>query len=348
MRVLITAATTPLCAATIQHLLDEPAVEHVLAIGRERDVPVSSRRVTYHACDLTHTRAVHDLVHGPARALGIDTVVHGALHRSVYDRGRRVHALNVETTRTLLAECERQPAIRRFVFRSDAAVYAIRATEPNLLDETAPFELAPGTPQWVRDRVESDLATCARIGTSRLSIAVLRCAEVYAPGGQLWDYLQTRVCLRPMGFDPMINLLSVEDLARAIGLAARSDAVGAFNIPGADTLPLSQIIARAGRVGIPVPGPLLAPLYHLRTWTVGLEFRYDLNLRRFHFGGILDGARAREVLGYVPSVSVWRPAWTPAVRAAQPPAQALRGSARSDGYPAGTPAAETSEQEVKP
>jgi hypothetical protein len=73
-----------------------------------------------------------------------------------------------------------------------------------------------------------------------------------------------------------------------------------FNIPGFDTLPLSRLIARAGRRDIPVPGPLLAPLYRLRTRTVGTEFRYDLNTRRFHFGGILDGSRARAALGYEP------------------------------------------------
>jgi hypothetical protein len=29
-----------------------------------------------------------------------------------------------------------------------------------------------------------------------------------------------------------------------------------------------------------------------------------MNRRRFHYSGVLDGRRAREVLGYVPSVPV--------------------------------------------
>ena len=57
----------------------------------------------------------------------------------------------------------------------------------------------------VRDvhRVEADLAVCACIGRSPLVVTVLRCAECFAPssGSQLWDYLQSRVCLRPMGYD---------------------------------------------------------------------------------------------------------------------------------------------------
>jgi UDP-glucose 4-epimerase len=127
-------------------------------------------------------------------------------------------------------------------------------------------------------------------------------AEIVAGGlgSQLWDYLSSRVCLRPLGFDPMINVLSIEDAVAAILRALGSSGRGVFNIPGFDTLPLSRLIARWGRLDVPVPGPLLAPLYWLRTRTVGFEFRYDLNLGRFHLGGVLDGARARAVLGYQP------------------------------------------------
>jgi hypothetical protein len=73
-----------------------------------------------------------------------------------------------------------------------------------------------------------------------------------------------------------------------------------INIAGSDTLPLSAIVARWGRLLLPVPGPLLAPLYRLRTRAFGLEFRYDLNLRRFHFGGVVDGHLAERELGFRP------------------------------------------------
>ena len=60
-----------------------------------------------------------------------------------------------------------------------------------------------------------------------------------------------------------------------------------------------------------MPSPLLAPLYQLRRRLAGFEFRYDLNVRRFHFGGVLDGTRARRELGYLPTAHVtWpRPWW---------------------------------------
>lgn len=305
MNVLVTGATTPFGRAIVDRLLGRSEVGHVLAVGAEHGgpcLPSDGARFHYEQVDLTRPRSVHDLLYGPARTCRIDTVLHGVLHRAVADRGERIHAINVDATRLLVQACARHPEIRRFVLRSGGEVYALRADEPNLIDEDHPLAFEAGAPQWLRDRVEADLVTCAQIGTAGLAIAVLRCAEILAAGtgSQLWDYLGSRICLRPLGFDPMINVLSVDDALDAVTRALVSDARGVFNIPGFDTLPLSSLIALAGRRDVPVPGPLLAPLYRLRTRTVGFEFRYDLNVRRFHTGGILDGTRARAALGYQP------------------------------------------------
>lgn len=305
MRVLVTGATSGTGRVLVDGLLASSAVEHVLAVGREPvpdRFPPESPRLSYRETDLTRPRCAHDLLFGTARQLSIDAVVHGPLHGSARGSGRRIHAVNVDTTRELLLLCERHPTIRRFVYRGTGDVYAVRASEPNLLDEDQPLEFDPAGPQWLRDRVEADLTACSRMGMSALRVVVLRCAEVLAAGSgsQLWDYVQSRVCLRPLGFDPMVNVLSPADAVRAVLLALESDCQGVFNIPGADTLPLSRIPRRFGRLSLAVPGPLLAPLYGLRTRTIGLEFRYDLNMHRFHFGGVLDGTRACARLGYEP------------------------------------------------
>ncbi len=315
MKVLVTGATAPLGRAIVERLLAEPEVELVLAVGHEAGAPsrvTADPRVAYRSADLRHPREVHDLIHGPARSLAIDTVIHTAQHRNPHDHGRSVHAQNVEATRALLQSCNEHSTIRRFVYRSFAEVYAQHHATTSLIDEDAPLEFDPTAPQWLRDRVEADLTACAHQG-GRLQIAVLRCAELLAPGtgSQLWDYLSSRVCLRPAGFDPIVNLMSIEDATRAFVLAARSSATGVFNIAGADTLPLSRAIRESERADVPVPGIVMAPLYRLRRAVAGFEFRYDLNVRRFHFGGVLAGSRARCVLGYVPSTRVqWpRPWW---------------------------------------
>jgi len=314
MKVMVTGASTPLGIAIVDKLLATPEISLVLAVAKERrpahleDV----RHLHFRSVDLTRTRNVHDLLWGDARHHRIDAVIHTALHRRASDSGRTVHAQNVEATRALVLGCMEHPTIRRFVYRSFADVYSLKNTTTNLLDEDDPLDFDPASPQWVRDRVEADLTVCAHFG-GPMQIAVLRCAELLAPdsGSQLWDYLSSRVCLRPLGFDPMLDVLSLDDAAAAFVAATRHSQSGVFNIPGADRLPLSRAIAESLRLDIAVPGPMMSPLYRLRQMVTGLDFRYDLNVRRFHLGGILDGRRAREAFGYVPHVPArWpRPWW---------------------------------------
>ena len=107
--------------------------------------------------------------------------------------------------------------------------------------------------------------------------------------------------------NPIFNLISEHDLGRALALAARSDAEGVFTIPGATTLPLKEIIRRSARIDVPVPGPLMTPLYGLRRAVRGTSFDYRLNRGRLHFGVVLDGQRAKRLLGYAPEVTVTFP-----------------------------------------
>lgn len=313
MRVMVTGATTPLGAAIVSELLSVNS-NFVLAVGHEPEArhvrPCGE--LEYHSIDLTRPRAVHDLLWGPVRDHAIEAVIHGAQHRRMADTGAWVHAQNVDATRELLLGAIDHPTIRRFVYRSFAEVYVLRHTTTELIDEETPLDFDPHAPQWLRDRIEADMFVSAHLATP-LPIAILRCAEILAAdtGSQLWDYLQSRVCMRPLGYDPMLNVLSLPDAGAAFAAAARSTEIGVFNIPGADTLPLSRAIAESVRIDLPVPGPLMAPLYGLRRRFAGFDFRYDVNLRRFHFGGVLDGSRARALLGYTPHRPVeWpRPWW---------------------------------------
>jgi UDP-glucose 4-epimerase len=268
-----------------------------------------SDRVAWVTADLTRERDVRSLLFGAAGRDGINVIVHLAAHRAARDMGPKVRAQNVRSTQLLVDLAERHPTVRRFVLRSHSAIYRIRASEPTIIPEDHALEFSSRAPQWVRDRVEMDLSTCSRMGMSRLDIAVIRAAECLAPesGSQLWDYLSSRVCFAPAGFDPMINVMTVTDQMDVLRCAVFAPDQGVFNAPGKDTLPLSLAVRQAGRVRVPAPGPLLSPLYGLRAMTAGRDFRYDLNYVRFHFGGILDGTRAARVLGYVPKESV---AWS--------------------------------------
>jgi UDP-glucose 4-epimerase len=208
--------------------------------------------------------------------------------------------------RELIHLCERHPTIRRFVYQGSAEVYRSGPADPAVIDEEHPVEPDDEAPPWLRDLVEADQAACAHIGGSRLRIAVLRCAELFAPqaGGQLLRWLDAEPCLRPLGFDPIVNLISREDLVRAVSLALRSPVAGVFNIKGADTLPLSELAAKAGRRCVPLPGWMLSSAYRLRALLRGPSFDYPTNRPKFHFGGVLSGRTALLALGYQPRTPI--------------------------------------------
>lgn len=305
--VLITGATQPVARAIVDALRRDPDPRGVVCVAGHdaTSLPASTPGLRYVRADLTSRREVRDLLFGED-ARGVDTIVHGALRPDSLAPDPRIHELNVRSTRELLDAAEELPFIHRFVFRSFAGVYRLASDEPVLIGEDDALDLSPDAPAGKRSRLEADLTVSTRIANSRIRIAVLRCAEVLARdcGSQLYDYLSSRVCLRPLGYDPMINVLSPQDAARAAVLAAASSAAGVFNVPGRDSLPFSELIHCAGRLGIPVPGPLLRPLYRLRSAVTSGRFHYTLNEARLHYGAILDGSRARASFGYAPEHSV--------------------------------------------
>ena len=304
--VLVTGATTPVGERLVRSLVADTRVRHVVAVGAEppdQALPFShGSRLTYVKVDLARPRRVHQLLFGLARDLGVEVVVHNSQHRDAYDRGRRVHAQNVESMRSILDLADRHPTIRRVVLRSHAVVYKVSLDLPILVTEDHPLNLAPSAPQYVRDRVEADLTACARMGLANAEIVVLRCAEALAPasGSQLFDYLSGSVALRPGGFDPMVNVATVADLVVALEKATHGSGEGVFNVPGFDTLPLTECLRKWGTASAPLPGMLIRRVYRLRHALTGSGFSYGLNRHRMHFGLVLDGSRAREVLGYVP------------------------------------------------
>ena len=84
---------------------------------------------------------------------------------------------------------------------------------------------------------------------------------------------------------------------------------GVFNVPGYDTLPLSAAAQKWGTPMLPMPERFVRPAYRLRHLALGSEFSYGINRNQLLLGLVLDGSRARNVLGYEPAHPVaWQTA----------------------------------------
>jgi len=301
-RVLITAPATPVGGALIAALLRDATVERLLALYTRESLPSQASpdpRLAYVLGDIRRRRDMWRLLLGRARDERITALVHDpfqALPKSTQRGG-----VSADATRELLRLCEEQSSIERIVLRSSIDVYRVAPNQPLLIDEDHPLQTGSSDAR-IRDVVESDFLACSRIPHTRMQIAVLRCAELLAAEScsEIFDYLCAPLCLHPWGFDPMLNVLSPADAAQALLLALQSRACGVFNIPGKDVLPLSELVHQAGRRSLAVPGSLLSPLYWLRARTTDGHFRYAGHRSRFHYSGILNGARAQRALGYAP------------------------------------------------
>ena len=305
VNILVTGASSPLGEMVIHRLLEDSRVGKILAVC-DKGAPITiakNPRLESVTQDLRRQRGLHDLLFGKARDMNIEVVVHTSQEMKATRTGASAHALNVEAVRAILDFSERHPTIKRLVMRSCVEVYQVQRDLPALISEEHPLNINSGTPQWVRDRVESDITACTRMGLASYEILVLRMAEILAPGtgSQMYDYLQSRICLRPIGFDPMLNFLSLQDAATAIYRGVFANQQGVFNIPGADSLPLSQVISHWNRTSFPLLEHQISLYYRFRQTFLGGQFRYGMNRRRFHYSGILDGRRAGMILKYIPS-----------------------------------------------
>jgi nucleoside-diphosphate-sugar epimerase len=303
-RVLVTNVDTPFGEALVSALLAEPTIDLVIGWCSKRRLSSASQpdpRLRYEALDVHHDRELWRALYGLARELGVDCVIHDPIAlRAGHEPALTWHKVT-EESRRLLLHCSEHPTIRHFVLRSSADVYRVAPNLPLLIREDHPLDMAASSAR-VRNLVEIDLYSCSRMSERGLKIAVLRCCELLGAGlgSELFDYLCAPVCLRPLGFDPMLGLLSMADAARAFVSSALRGVDGVINISGLDVLPLSRLTALAGRRSLALPGTLLSPLYLVRAWTTGAAFRYPGYASRFHHAGVLDGRHALQTLGYEP------------------------------------------------
>ena len=66
-----------------------------------------------------------------------------------------------------------------------------------------------------------------------------------------------------LGFDPMVQLVHVDDVAEAIALALAPGRRGIYNIAGPGEVPLSAILDELGREPRSIPHPLAKPVLSL-------------------------------------------------------------------------------------
>jgi UDP-glucose 4-epimerase len=297
-RVVITGISGHWGGELARRLERDPEVEQVIGIDTEPP-----------AVQLERTEFIEADIRSPvlARLLPAteaDTVVHCGIlwYPAAGKPARALHDINVIGTLQLLAASERTETLERLVVRGSAAIYGCEGSSPAFFTE----EMARGLP--LRTRFQRDIGELETYfeNFSRRRPRVTCCMLRFQPeiGADLRTPL-VRYLLLPavpvqMGFDPRLQLVSEEDANGALLAAIRNPVRGPVNVGPSGSISLSRTLRLLGRPAVPIPQPLVAPLFSRVGRRLGAGDVYNDGVRLLRFGRGVDNRRLREELGYVP------------------------------------------------
>jgi UDP-glucose 4-epimerase len=233
------------------------------------------------------------------RAGNVRAVVHLGVMHDPRASANDHHSWNVVGFGKML-ESMAQFGVKKLVVLSSANVYGPRPDNPQFLAEESPL-LGSQDFSEIRDLIEVDmLAQSFFWRHPSCETVILRPTHILgAVRNAPSNYLRLPVVPTLMGFDPMIQVIHYDDVARAVVMALRPGARGIFNLAGPEPAPLSRVLKLLGRPRLPVPhGAARSMLKQL--------FRYRLSsfpapeLDHIRYVCMVDDRRARDALGYAP------------------------------------------------
>jgi UDP-glucose 4-epimerase len=260
-------------------------------VGLDTREPPGPHGITFVRADLRE-RGLAEVV----RAAGVDTVVHNDItqYPEPGRSARALHDINVIGTLQLLAACAELPALRTLVVRGSSAIYGSEGCGPSFFTE----EMARRFPR--RFRFQRDVGELEALVDSfarrspGVTCCVLRLAPQVGPGldSPVNRLLRGRLVPTVLGYDPRVQLLDAEDAVAALHRAVLDPVAGPVNVAAEDVVPLSGALRAAGRLPVPVAGPLYGRVAR----------GVPPELQRFmRFGRAMDTTRMREALGFRPA-----------------------------------------------
>ena len=272
--------------------------ERIIGLDR-RPFPGKPKDIEIHQLDL-RKKKTEDLF----RRGNVKAVIHMGIMHDPRMNEEEHHSFNVVGTTRILNYCAKY-GVKKVVVLSSANVYGPSPENSNFLTEDAPL-MAAGRFSGVRDLIEVDMLAHSFFWRHPdIQTVILRPVHIVGPAikNAPSQYLRMKRPWVMAGFDPMVQLIHVEDAARAMVEALRPEARGVYNVVGPGEVPLSAIFRELGHTAIPVPHPVARPL-------LGMLFKYRLanfpppELDHIQFVCAVDGARWVKELGWKPQYSM--------------------------------------------
>ncbi len=260
-------------------------------VGRPKDIE-------HHQVDL-RSKAARDVFRNGA----VDALIHLGVMHDPRARPAELYSWNIAGTTKLLEYCQTYN-VPKVVLLSSANVYGPRPDNPQFLTEEAPMLAAQRFPQ-MRDLVEIDhLVSTFLWRAQAVETVILRPVHILGPVHNApSNYLRIERPPQLLGFDPMVQLIHVQDVASAILCALAPGRRGIFNVIGPGEVPLSAVLHELGRQPMAIPHPIAGPVLSL-AFRLGLSSFPVAELDFIRYVCMVDGRRAAAELGFRPQVGL--------------------------------------------
>ncbi len=214
------------------------------------------------------------------------------------------HSFNILGTHKILDLCV-QHRVKKVVVLSSSNAYGPLPENSNFLTEETPL-MAASRYSDVRDLVEVDMYAQSFLWKHpEIETVVLRPVHIVGPTvrNAPSNYLRLERPITVLGFDPMVQLIHVDDACRAMALALQPGVRGVYNVTGPGEVPLSAVLRELGRKPVPVPHFLVRPLLR-RAFEARLTSFPPEEVDHLQYLCAVDGSRAARDLGYAPRHSM--------------------------------------------
>lgn len=294
--VLITGNAGVLGQALTKRLLKDDFLQ-IIGVDRQKLDPVPDG-LMYYSLDLRRKSAIEVL-----RKIKPRSIIHLGVIRSPHVLSKKranAYFFNLESTTQLLRLAESLP-IRKFVFLSTANLYGPSVNTNGILTEEAPLHGANKSPEF-RDLVALDMMMQSFFWKQpQTETIILRPCHIVGPGlrNAPSRYFNLSTIPTILGFDPLIQLLHINDLIDAIILSLKSSVRGIYNLAGNDVAPLSRIIKALDRPSLPLPETIFRAFMATSFFSGQSNFPLG-ELDHLKYTCLIDDQRARKELGFKP------------------------------------------------
>lgn len=254
--VVLTGLDTFLGESLAERLLARPDPPRIVGVDLERPLRLAGR-VAFHQLDITSPMADVEIAE-VLRSESADLLVHLAFEQSPKPDVEASHDLEVVGTHHVL-NAAAAVELPRLVIQSSTMVYGPAPGNPNYLDENAPLRGHPEAHAVENRREVEEMIQRWTPTYPDTSVCVLRHCWVMGPSyrDHVVQYFDNAVVPVVLGGDPLMQLIHEEDLLDVFERAVVGDAEGIFNIVAPGVLPLSSLLALAGKRRLPLPSRLL-------------------------------------------------------------------------------------------